>query len=95
MFIISIIKGKIIINYTLIILEDIRKEYYINKYNAELIKEKVNKNLLINNNFANLSITKIFPKKVVFINNILKHLNKSIPIKSFIIKGEILFNYLI
>ena len=49
--------------------------------------------MLINNNPTNLPITKIFQKRGVLINNMLKHLNKSIFIKSLIIKKEILFKY--
>ena len=60
LFTINIIGSKIIINYTLIILENVKKEYYINKYSAELIKKEFGQNLLTNNNPINLLITRIF-----------------------------------
>lgn len=42
------------------VLENIKKKHYINKYSIKLIKEKIGQNLLINNNFTNLFIIKIF-----------------------------------
>ena len=60
LFMTSTIGNKTIVNYTPIILEDVKKEHYTNEYSAELIKEEFGQNLLINNNFANLFITKIF-----------------------------------
>ena len=95
MFIISTIGNKITVNYTPIILKNIKKKHYINKYNAELIKKGVGKNLLINNNPTDLFIIKIFLKRAIFINGILKYPNKSIPIRSPIAKKKILSNYLI
>ena len=93
LFITNTIGGKTIINYTPIILEDIKKEYYTNKYSTELIKKEFGQNLLTNDNPANLLITKIFQKGGVLINNVLRHLNESIFIKSPIAEKEILFEY--
>ena len=95
MFIMSIIGSKTMVNYTPMVLKDVKKKHFINKYNAELIKEEFGQNLLINDNFANFFIIKIFQKKGVLINNILKYLNESIFVESPIAKEKILFECLI
>ena len=60
----------------------------------ELIKKEFGQNLLINNNPANFFITKIFQKKGVLINNILRYPNENIFIENPIAKKKILFEYL-
>ena len=89
LFTTSTIGGKTTVNYTPMVLEDVRKEHYTNEYSAELMEEEFGQNLLTNDNPANLPITRIFQKGGVLTNGVLRHPNESIPIESPIAEEEI------